>query len=207
MATAGAGKTFLTSMAIDDAISALQGGSNHEGLAFFYCNRTEAERRDPLSVLRSFLRQLSTTANDKNLLQTRLRDLHLQLRSNGSSLTRDLCKSLILDLVNLYPRTTIILDALDECDQVEREFLVETFENLLRDAVNPVKIFISSRPDGDIKDSLQSYSNITIQASDNDDDIATFVRGEIVRHRRWSRISAELRDEVVGTLLTRSQGM
>ena len=54
------------------------------------------------------------------------------------------------------------------------------------------KIFISSRPDGDMKDKFKSRMNIEIQATDNHDDISIFVKREIAKHRRWSKIVSEL---------------
>lgn len=62
---AGTGKTFLTLKVIDDIQATLEKQPNEEGFAFFYCNRNEAARRDPLSVLSAFVRQLSTIASDK----------------------------------------------------------------------------------------------------------------------------------------------
>ena len=59
--SAGAGKTFLTSKVIDHVQCKLQASPSHEGFAFFYCNRNEPERRQPLSVLRSYVRQLPST--------------------------------------------------------------------------------------------------------------------------------------------------
>jgi ankyrin repeat domain-containing protein 50 len=204
---AGAGKTYLTSRVIDEIRDALQKDPNHEGLAFFYCNRNEPERQEPLSVLRSFVRQLSTIAGGDDSIHKRLRELHIQTRIKASGLTIDVCRDLLLEFINLYPKTTLILDALDECDKRRRGVLAEAFDYFLVHAQRPVKIFISSRPDGDLRERYKSRANIEIQATDNHDDIATFVDGEIIKHRRWKKISPGLRKEIVETLLERSQGM
>jgi hypothetical protein len=204
---AGTGKTYLTSRAIDEIRDTLKSNANHEGLAFFYCNRNETERQEPLSVLRSFVRQLSTIANDEDSIQKNLRQLHIQTRLKASELNMDICKSLLLEFINLYPKTTLVLDALDECDKRKRSVLIETFDYFLVHASRPVKIFISSRPDGDIKERFKNRANIEIQATDNHDDIATFVESEITKHRRWKKISPGLRKEIVETLQKRSQGM
>jgi ankyrin repeat domain-containing protein 50 len=204
---AGTGKTYLTSRAIDEIRDTLKSNPNHEGLAFFYCNRNETERQEPLSVLRSFVRQLSTIANDEDSIQKNLRQLHIQTRLKASELNMDICKSLLLEFINLYPKTTLVLDALDECDKRKRGVLIETFEYFLDHASRPVKIFISSRPDGDIKEGFKNRANIEIRATDNHDDIATFVESEITKHRRWKKISLGLQEEIVETLQKCSQGM
>jgi Cdc6-like AAA superfamily ATPase len=204
---AGTGKTYLTSRVIDGIRDALKKNPNHEGLAFFYCNRNEAERQEPLSVLRSFVRQLSTIANEEDSVQKNLRQLHIQTRLKASELSMDVCKGLLLEFINLYPKTTLVLDALDECDKRKRGVLIETFDYFLDHALRPIKIFISSRPDGDIKERFKGRVNIEIQATDNHDDIATFVQSEITKHRRWKKISPRLQEEIVETLQKRSQGM
>jgi len=204
---AGTGKTYLTSRVIDEIRGALKSNPNHEGLAFFYCNRNETERQEPLSVLRSFVRQLSTIIKDENSIQRRLKKFYIETRLKASEPTIGDCKELLLEFINLYPKTTIILDALDECDKHKRGVLIEIFDSFLARASRPVKIFISSRPDGDIKDRFKSQANIEIQAADNHDDISRFVESEITKHPRWNKISLKLQEQVVETLQKGSQGM
>ncbi|KAH8889900.1 hypothetical protein GQ53DRAFT_591978, partial [Thozetella sp. PMI_491] len=134
--TAGAGKTFLTSKVIDHIESLLNYSQNHEGFAFFYCNRNDDERRKPVSVLRSY-----------------------------------------------------------------------ALNNLLSQSKKPLKIFISSRPDGDIRDYFSSWPTVEIQATHNQSDIEKFVHEEIVKHRRWSKMQKSLQRDIVTTFLGRSTGM
>jgi Cdc6-like AAA superfamily ATPase len=207
---AGTGKTNLTSRVIDKIQDDLRRAPNHEGLAFFYCNRNEAERQEPLSVLRSFVRQLSTLVNEEHSsisLQRRLQEFYIQKQEKASAPTISECKELILEFINIYPKTTLILDALDECDKHKRGDLIKIFDDFLAHASRPVKIFISSRPDDDIKERFKSGANIEIQAADNDDDISKFIRSEITKHPRWKKMSPELQKVIVETLQDRSQGM
>ncbi|AEO64672.1 uncharacterized protein THITE_74764 [Thermothielavioides terrestris NRRL 8126] len=203
----GAGKTFLTSAVIDHVEGILSSSPNHEGFAFFYCNRHETHRREPLSVLRSYVRQLSTTAFNPESMRAKLRSLCQETRLKGAHLTLATCQDQLLESVNLYPQTTLVLDALDECEPETRARLIDTIEFLLKNSERPLKVFISSRPDVDIRDRLLSQPNIEIRATDNQDDIAKFVNEEIIKHRRWGKIAAPLRTRIVDTLLDRSQGM
>lgn len=140
-------------------------------------------------------------------MQKRLRDLYREARLKGSDLSFDTCKQQLLESINLYPKTTLVLDALDECELESRGRLIETIEFLLSKAERPLKVFISSRPDGDIRDRFLSRPNIEIQATDNQDDIKKFINQEIVKHRRWTKMSSSLRGDIVRTLLENSQGM
>ncbi|KAH8761659.1 hypothetical protein F5883DRAFT_631123 [Diaporthe sp. PMI_573] len=203
----GTGKTFLTSKAIDYVQSELKSSANHEGFAFFYCNWNEEERRKPLTVLRSYVRQLSTTARNPGHIRKHLRDLSHEKRRKGSDLNLEDCKGQLLESVNLYPKTTLVVDALDECEPESRLQLVEVLHDLLSKSVRPLKVFISSRPDVDIRAHFTSHPNIKIQARDNQGDIEIFVNKEMNKPRRWGPISSPLRREIVKILLERSQGI
>jgi len=197
----------LTSKVIDEVQCILRSDRNNEGLAFFYCNRNESKRREPLSILRSFIRQLSTTFVQEGSIQKDLKEFCIQCRFNASQPTMANCKDLLLKLLGVYPQTTLILDALDECEKDKRVDLIKVFQYLLEHASRPVKIFISSRPDGDIKEVLKDKLNLYIQETDNSYDISKFVQDEIIKHRKWNRIDPKLRKEIVETLQEGSQGM
>ena len=179
---------------------------DNEGFAFFYCSRNERERREPLSVLQSYIRQLSA-AGSSGYMRKQLEDLCWKSRLRGSDLNFETCREQLLESVNLYEKTTLVLDALDECEPDSRHRLIAAIEFLLSTSERPLKVFISSRPDGDIRDSFLSRPNIDIQAIDNQGDIRVFVEKEIIKHRRWTKISPSLRDTIVKTLLDRSNGM
>ncbi|RYP17500.1 hypothetical protein DL765_004464 [Monosporascus sp. GIB2] len=203
----GAGKTFLTSKVIDHVQSLLKSSRNEEGFAFFYCNRNEEERRKPLMVLRSYVRQLSTTAKYPEEMRKKLQELWSEKRLNGSDLGLEDCREQLLESVNLYPRTILVLDALDECEPDSRGELVKTVEILLSKSRRPLKVFISSRPDRDIRNRFLDRPNIEIQATHNEKDIQKFVNEEIIKHGAWKDMSPPLKDEIIRVLLTRSQGM
>jgi hypothetical protein len=59
----GAGKTKL----IAHVITSFQKRPLDEALAYFYCSRNEDDRRNPASVLRSFVKQLSISSNSAQL--------------------------------------------------------------------------------------------------------------------------------------------
>ncbi|RYP57916.1 hypothetical protein DL770_010551 [Monosporascus sp. CRB-9-2] len=203
----GAGKTFLTSKVIDHVQSLLKSSRNDEGFAFFYCNRNEEERRKPLMILRSYVRQLSTTAKYPEEMHKKLQELWSEKRLRGSDLGLEDCREQLFELVNLYPRTTLVLDALDECEPDPRGELVKTIEILLSKSRRPLKIFISSRPDRDIRNRFLDRPNIEIQATHNEKDIQKFVNEEIIKHGAWKDMSLPLKDEIIRVLRARSQGM
>jgi hypothetical protein len=185
----------------------LKRSPNDEGFAFFYCDRNEEVRRQPVSVLQSYVRQLSTTTRNPEHIQIQLRHLYKTARDQGSDLSFDACKQQLLESLNLYPKTTLVLDALDECDPASRSRLMETIELLLSKSKSPLKVFISSRPDRDIRRRFLDGPNIEIQARHNEDDIRKFVSEEVIKHEGWGEMSPSLQEDVVKVLLDRSEGM
>ncbi|KAJ2995025.1 hypothetical protein NUW58_g1386 [Xylaria curta] len=203
----GSGKTFLTSKLIDSIRARLEKSTGQEGFAFFYCDRNEEQRRKPLSVLRSYVRQLSTTPGNPDCIRKPLQDFCRQTRQRGADLGFSDCKEQLLQSLNLYPQTTIVLDALDECEQDLRKEIIGTIEELVSKSENPLKVFISSRPDRDIRHRFLDKPNIEIQATDNEEDIRAFVSQEITKHESWGGMSQDLQNEIVGVLFDKSQGM
>jgi hypothetical protein len=80
-------------------------------------------------------------------------------------------------------------------------------QDLICTSKMPVKVFIASRPDCDIKTRYSSLPNISIHATDNQEDIERYVNKEIDRPREGGAISTTLRQTIVDVLLERSQGM
>jgi ankyrin repeat domain-containing protein 50 len=208
---AGAGKTKLVSTVVDSLRSALQISQNDESLAYFYCDRNQSDRRNPVLILSSFVRQLSTS-HSWDAVQPSLVRLYTEKEKTGfasNEISIEESEKVLLELINIYPQTTLVLDALDECDRRARGRLIEVLDGLLEQSLKPIKIFISSRPDQDIRDRFDSGPNVGIQATDNQGDISTFVDKKIEKSpEKWrNRISANLRRDICKTLVEKSNGM
>ncbi|KUM61479.1 hypothetical protein ACN42_g5642 [Penicillium freii] len=202
----GAGKTYLTSRVIDHVHGLLEGSSPNAGFAYFYCNRNEEERRDPLCILQSYVRQLSTAFGSTGHIRKGLQVVSDEARRQGSHLGLVACKTQLLESVNRYSQTTIIIDALDECYEQSRWKLIDVIRHLVFYSNRPLKVFISSRPHEDIKTQF-SKRNIEIHAINNQSDIEKFVNAEIDKPRQWGPISPSLRSDIVRILSEGSQGM
>lgn len=204
---AGAGKTFLVSKIIDWVRDGLINETTDEAFAYFYCNRNEDNRRSPESILCSLVRQLSSTATPENRLHKAFRGLKTKLALEGRSPDTEVCKDVLSTLIDTYPATTIVLDAMDECEEATRGELMGALETLMENSRNPLKILISSRPNEDIKDYFQERPHIEIQATDNQGDIEDFVREKISQSKHLRALSESLKEEIMKTLFEESDGM
>ena len=106
---AGAGKTYIASTVIDSLFSS----PAPEKLAYFYCNRAEENRREPQSILNTLIQQLAQTKSENGLLKPVV-DIYLDREKEGQKSSRlSLVESqeLLVQLTDIYPQTTICIDA------------------------------------------------------------------------------------------------
>ena len=193
---------------IDHFHEAFRKTPNHEGLAFFYCRRakSEEERSKPLSVLQSFLRQLACYVHKPELIQLGLIETLQQTRRVGGNLNRAKCEALLFKSFDLYPCTTLIIDALDECDIDTRRDLIRFLSSIPARSMRPVKIFISSRPDDDIKRAFSVGLNVGIHANMTEQDMRLFINHKLEVMEDNLSIK-RMRDEISTRLFSKSDGM
>ena len=125
--------------------------------AFFYCARSTAEpaRAKPVEILCALLRQLCSSNPDQPVKSPVAREYEARQKKSEEDcstikrLTVEECTRLIIELTKDHP-ATIILDALDECEEITRHELLEAFDSIISNSANVVKIFVSSRDDIDI---------------------------------------------------------
>jgi hypothetical protein len=173
---------FTSSVVVEDAFKSSMAGNSPQPV-FFYCSRNPAEpaRSSHRSILASLVRQLSSIEPASPLLSPSIdffRKEEAEGFASGSLQPEESCR-LIMQLTDLYPQTTIIIDAMDECDPTTRLDLLQALEDLLQQSSCLVKVFVSSRDDQDIVRSLSNYPNLEIDSQKNGDDIARFVKEEV----------------------------
>ena len=209
--TAGSGKTKLATTVVDDLLETSEQVPNNEAFAYFYCDRNQSDRQDPTLILSSFVRQLSTSRSNDAIPRSTVQMYNQKERTGFASgkLKIEESQAILADLLRIYPQTTLVVDALDECNRNTRSAFISTLDKLVDESHNPLKIFISSRRDRDIKHRFEDGPNLEIRAIDNRDDIAMFVNHEIATSDKFwhGKISSELKELICDTLIDRSEGM
>ena len=191
----GAGKSTLVSIVIEDAMRRSKAGRGPPPV-YFYCSRNPAEpqRSEAAAIFSSIVRQLSCAEPGHPLLPpvVEIYEKKGQGFSSHGLRIEDSC-NVIKELIEYYPVTTIVIDALDECNAEERGMLLDAIEGLLQDSsLGLLKVFLSSRDDQDITCTLREYPNLDLVSSRNSADIEAFVRDEtnmLVKKRRLLRHS------------------
>jgi hypothetical protein len=116
------------------------------------------------------------------------------------------CEKHLLDSVNLYPQTVIVLDGLDECEKRERRTLFKTLDKIL--ALPKVKVFLASRPTEDLRSHFDWNKHFRVDASDNAKDVEIYVDQKIEENDNWNDedVPPETKNLVKTTLLDEKAG-
>lgn len=131
--------------------------SRMSSTAFFYCARStaEPEHAKPAEIMGALLRQLASSKPDLPVKEPVPKEYEVRKKKaeEGCSALKKLtvqdCTRLIIELAENHP-ATIILDALDECEETTRHELLEAFDEIISNSAEVVKVFVSSRDDIDI---------------------------------------------------------
>ncbi len=118
-------------LVIEDAIKRSEAGQCPPPV-YFYCLRSvaEPERSKAATILASVVRQLSCAEPGLPLLKPVVEKYERKGRGFSSSgLFVHESRELIIELVEHYSMTTIIVDALNKCEPKERQLLLDAFES------------------------------------------------------------------------------
>ena len=158
-------------------------------MAYFYWvrNPAESEKADPNQIANALLKQLSCITIKELVSQLVFHDFETRIyRAEADELEAG--RLALLDFSRLmlehFDRELgkLFIDALDECDVLRRHQLFRMLVDLLQEARNVVKVFVTSRGDIDIVQESHKFSNIRIATKENGDNIAQFV----VHRHEWA---------------------
>lgn len=145
--------------------------------------------------------------NVHNALAVKFKEKY-QSGFSSAELSNEECETLLKTITLTYSRITLILDALDECEERSRLWLLNSFDRLVC-VCSGLKIFISSRRNDDIKRRLRDKINFGIDATNNSNNIKVFVLSKLNEgeEERGQPFSDGLRNKIVQTLFEKSRGM
>lgn len=216
---AGYGKSILASKVIDDVEQSCEEektkhfafpNHNPNRMAYYYCDKANnaAELENALTILRSLLRQLSTLGEYPlmRLIVERFESIHEQRHVSVQE-----CKDLLVALCDIYPETTLDLDGIDECKYEVRESLLESILEIKSRTRGRLKLFISSRFEGDIELALKDVDyRIALEAANNKRDITLFVGEQVANSigRGLPRtLTTAQQEAITRVLISKADGM
>lgn len=191
----------------------LDPGAGRHALAYFYCYYGEETRKDPASILRTLVKQLCLVEPGE-LLPKPVLSVYKKREDNGhrsGALHPNESRDLIIELSTGFSQTTIIIDALDECNTETRGSLFLILKQIVT-STEHVRIFLTSRNDEGIQRMLGNFPSHYLNVTDNSGDIKTYIRSEIERciSERLllnGEVDPALKSEVISTLEKGACGM
>ena len=157
------------------------------GLAFLYCDYKEAKKQSLDNLLASLVHQLVTR---KIILVEEISSIYRHHVNRKTRPSRNELLTLLQDAVKCYSQTFIIVDALDECSEID-----DARGNLLLElqALEPqVSLMVTSRDIPSLHQHLENATRVEIRASD--EDVRTYVRQRIAGNTRLKGFVAKNSD-------------
>ena len=185
-------------------------------MAYFYFDFRDINKKTRRNLLPSLLTQLSNRSDHFCDILSRLYKVHDNGAHQPSDSALMQCLKEMLTLPNQGP-VYLIMDALDECPDTSdvpsaREQVLDLVKDLVGLQLPSLHICVTSRPEVDINDALESLASQTVSLQDESGqkkDIANYVRyivysGSGKFMRRWRQ---EDKEHVIETLSERADGM
>jgi hypothetical protein len=165
--------------------------------------------------LRTLLQQLVQAQSDGDKLFKLVTEVYkdrLRKGQKSSPLTLKESLDILVHLTDIYPQTTMCIDALDEVDDTTRIRLLEALNYVMKHSKNLVKVFATTRMDPDIVLQFEFFPRIELQPDDNFVDIKNFVEMSVQQAIDDKRllhgaVPLDLKEEVCAVLRERSKGM
>ncbi|KAJ7613186.1 ankyrin repeat-containing domain protein [Roridomyces roridus] len=201
----GTGKSVLSSSVVQKLLDEQQLFADLGkpfGLGFFYFDFAAKDGNAVEAALRRLILQLSAQSHHP----FRTADKHFRsCRGQALPNFRDL-QRIVTELFQELGRVYIVLDALDECPDVELVQLV-TFVGALRAwTTTPLHLLFTSQPRTIFAESFMDVPSVTLDADVVRRDIELFVRSEL-RENRQLKVWVRRVDEIVDRVLLLSNGM
>ena len=197
----GAGKTVFASAIIDFLEQTF--AAPDIGIAFLYCHYKDRAEQTSIDLIASLLRQLVEQSPG---IPEDLRRSYRQYKQRKIRLKQREYTNLLSSVVASFTRVFIVIDALDECDQINgsRSCLVSDVNSLPHSA----QLLCTSRSLPDIERLFENCRQIEIRASDGD--VQTYLSNRIMQGTRLLKhVGADpsLKDELVNTIVHKAKGM
>ncbi|MCJ1331727.1 hypothetical protein MMC10_008419 [Thelotrema lepadinum] len=199
----GAGKTILASTIIDHLLTQQQSAT---GVAYLYCDYKDKKSQSFRDLFSSLLKQLIRFSPQK--FQNLWDDLHSS-RSLDRSLSLDEIHLLSREVVALFDKAYIVIDALDESEEADgtRDKLMSHLVELQAHNAG-LRILITSRPKQVASAHFPNAALLELSA--NQLDIHTYISERLKTEttlQRHFEATPELEPKILKTVNSKCQGM
>jgi hypothetical protein len=203
----GCGKTILSSTILQNILQ-YSSDDPAKAVAYFYFDFNDPEKQSPELMVRSLICQLSQQCIK---IPTTLEALFSSCKNGRRQPSVDSLLEALCSLINEFPQSYIVLDALDEC--TNRTELMAILEKVAGWKLDELHLLATSRKEHDIECSLESIvdtqNTICLQDELVDRDIFTYVRQRLSSDKslsKWQK-DPQTRHQIETALMKGAHGM
>jgi hypothetical protein len=175
-------------------------------MAYFYFDFNDDRKKHHENLIRSLIVQLSIQSEKHS---DSLNALYSHSQGGKHQPSYDGLVGTLQSMLQLHPKTYIILDALDECG--DREELLKLLQEINKCNIGKaqVQILATSRKERDIEDALDPLlpQKVCIQSGQVSDDIQLFIHETLHNDSKLKKWPATVKDEISKKLMDGACGM
>ena len=183
-------------------------------MAYYYFDFRDVKKQNLYGLLSSLLSQLSSTSDSCSDILSKFRSNHAGGTKNPTTSALIKCMKDMLSLPGHGP-IHIIVDALDECPDLSgmrsaREEVLEFVEELVGLKLSNLHLCVASRPEIDIRKSLEPLNPLQISLHDESgqkDDIIEYIKTVVRSDRKMRSWRDEDKELVIKVLSENVNGM
>ena len=188
----------LTSRLIEPAMARV-------GIAYLYADYRDQTAQTIVHILGSLLQQFLFGISPLGIPQ-KVRDTLEDMNKRGKNPSKDDLLALLQITLQHLECAFICIDALDELETKTRSQLLQEISHLIAQSTcKSLRVFLTGRKH--IQAEVQKLSKISVEIVAHPDDIRSYLKREIEADENPDSMDEVLRDEIVTTLVERSQQM
>ena len=195
---------FGPSSSIVEDLQSLVSADSKAVLVYFYFDFNDASKQKVSSFICTLLAQFIQPGK---LPPKPISDLHGRYKNINSAPPVSELMNTLLSTSKLYSKVYLVCDALDEC--TERRLLLDMLRDLIRQRPPCLNMLFTSRQERDIRVSLNPLitHDITIRATDIENDIRLYVSNVLQRDENLRALSSKLHQDIKEDLAAKAEGM
>ncbi|KPI38988.1 Ankyrin-3 [Cyphellophora attinorum] len=198
----GCGKTVLSAAALQHLLQ-LQDADHEIAVAYFYFDFNDNAKQRTDKMVRSILHQVaSRTAAGRQAMEAVYERCDNGQRQPSSTTIWELLQDILSAASSAY----IVLDALDECTDLEA--LMDHLTSLARKQISGLRILATSRREKEIEEAISSipHVDVGIHSAIVDVDINTYIEVRLNQDPKMQKWSGR-KDEISEHLMAKADGM
>lgn len=173
---------------------------------YFYCKYNDPQKSTTDSMVRCLIAQVLAL---NPACVHYLYDVVIGSVNRTTNSTNTLCIELFTTIALYHEQLFIGIDGLDECQESERQQMLSMIHNILKatKANRNVRVFLTSRKERDIGNSLRFASRLEIRPHHLDKDIQHYVQRRVLDLGRKFELSIEHQKPIIADIAGRSRGI